>query len=170
MTDRHTTIVGRFRNLRLGSLGKIAFPLFSAVMFGLAFAASLFFNGMRIEYFALSLFILMLLLFAVLWRGYSLGLHVPKTPLSIAVTLFWAWLAITLLWTSVPYVSTVNFWWVGGAALVFWLITLLPEGDRPYPGIYIVVLSIGVVLALLSFYQQMQKKPCRKLSEFLKNI
>ena len=33
-----------------------------ALLFGFAFVAALFFNGVRIEYFSLSLFILMLLL------------------------------------------------------------------------------------------------------------
>ena len=143
------------RKLRFSLNGR-GYPLLYALLFGAAFVATLFFNGMRIELFALSLILLMLLFYAVLWRGYARSLHIPKTPLSIALTLFWAWLAITLLWTSVPYVSMVNFWWVGGAVLVFWLIALLPEGDRPYPGIYIVVLGIGVVLALLSFYQQLR--------------
>ena len=39
--------------------------------------------------------------------------------MTITLTLFWAWLAITLLWSKVPYVSMVNFWWVGGAVFVF---------------------------------------------------
>ena len=95
------------------------YPAMAALVFALAFAASLFFNGMRIEYFALSLFILFLLLYVVLWRGYSRGLQFPKTSLAITLTLFWLWLAVTQLWSPVPYVSMVNFWWVGGAVLVF---------------------------------------------------
>src|SRR3989344_1390693 len=111
------------RKLRFSLNGR-GYPLLYALLFGAAFVATLFFNGMRIELFALSLILLMLLFYAVLWRGYARSLHIPKTPLSIALTLFWAWLAITLLWTSGPYVSMVNFWWAGGAALVFWLLAL----------------------------------------------
>ncbi len=132
------------------------YPAMAALVFALAFAASLFFNGMRIEYFALSLFILFLLLYIVLWRGYSRGLQFPKTPLAITLTLFWLWLAITQLWSPVPYVSMVNFWWVGGAVLVFWLMTLAPKDNHPFPGTYVVVLIIGIMLALLSFYQQLR--------------
>ena len=135
---------------------QFGYPIIAALLFGLAFAASLFFNGMRIEYFSLSLFLLLIFLFVVLWRGYVRGLHIPKTPLSIALTLFWAWLAITLLWTSVPYVSMVNFWWVGGAVLVFWLMTLVPEDNHPFPGTYVLVLVVGVVLALFGIYQQLR--------------
>lgn len=132
-----------------------AYPVANALVFASAFSASLFFNGMRIEYFALSLFILFLLLYPVLWRGYSLGLQIPKTPLAVTVTLFWAWLAITQLWSPAPYVSMINFWWVGGAALVFWLMTLVREPSHFFPGTYVAIGAIGVVLALLSAYQQL---------------
>ena len=125
------------------------------MVFALAFAASLFFNGMRIEYFALSLFILFLLLYVVLWRGYSRGLQLPKTPLAIVLTLFWLWLAVTQLWSPAPYVSAANFWWVGGAVLVFWLMALVREPGHPFPGTYVAIWAIGVVLALLSAYQQL---------------
>ncbi len=131
------------------------YPTITASVFALAFAASLFFNGMRIEYFALSLFILFLLLYVVLWRGYSRGLQIPKTPLAIALTLFWSWLAVTQLWSQVPYVSMINFWWVSGAVLIFWLMTLVREPSHLFPGTYVVTLAIGVVLALLSAYQQL---------------
>lgn len=131
------------------------YPTMAALVFALTFAASLFFNGVRIEYFALSLFILFLLLYVVLWRGYSRGLQTPKTPLAITLTLFWSWLAVTQLWSHVPYVSMINFWWVGGAVLVFWLMTLVRKPSHFFPGIYIATLAIGVVLALLSAYQQL---------------
>lgn len=134
---------------------KFAYPATAALLFGMALVASLFFNGVRVEYFSLSLVILTGLFFIVLWRGYSRGLQIPKTPLAVTLTLFWSWLAVTQLWSPALYVSMVNFWWVGGAVLVFWLMTLLPEDNHPYPGTYIVVLSVGIVLALLSFYQQL---------------
>ncbi len=140
----------------LEKIRRYFYPGAAALAFGLAFAASLFFNGMRIEYFSLSLFILLVLLLIVLWRGYSRGLSVPKTPVSIALTLFWAWLAITQLWTTVPYVTMVNFWWVGSAVFVFWLMSLAPERNHPFPGVYIAIVTMGVVLALLGIYQQLR--------------
>lgn len=131
------------------------YPALAALVFASAFTASLFFNGARIEYFALSLFILFLLLYVVLWRGYFRGLRIPKTPLAITLTLFWLWLAVTQIWSPAPYVSMVNFWWVGGAVLVFWLMTLVSEPDHPFPGVYLAIWAIGVVLALFSAYQQL---------------
>lgn len=131
------------------------YPALAALAFASAFTASLFFNGVRIEYFALSLSTLFLLLYVVLWRGYSYGLQVPKTPLAITLTLFWLWLGVTQLWSPAPYVSMVNFWWVGGAIFVFWLISLAREPDHFFPGTYVAIGAIGVVLALLSAYQQL---------------
>src|SRR3989344_4588568 len=139
----------------LEQLRPFIYPGLTALVFALAFTASLFFNGARIECFALSLFILFLLLYVVLWRGYSRGLQIPKTPLVITLTLFWLWLAVTQLWSPAPYVSMVNFWWVGGAVLVFWLMTLVREPDHPFPRTYVAIWAIGVVLALLSAYQQL---------------
>src|SRR3989338_10730469 len=124
------------------------YPTITASVFAWAFAASLFFNGVRIEYFALSLFILFLLLYVVLWRGYFRGLQIPKTPLAITLTLFWLWLAVTQLWSPAPYVSMVNFWWVGGAVSVFWLMTLLPEDNHPYPGKYNLYLRVRALMRL----------------------
>lgn len=135
---------------------EFVFPVIAATLFAAAFVASLFFNGVRIEHFALSLFLLTLLFLAILWRGYSRGLRLPNTPLALALTMFWAWLIVTLLWSEVPYVSMVNFWWVGSGVLVFWLMTLVPERRHPFPGVYLVVLAVGVMLALLSVYQQLR--------------
>lgn len=139
----------------LGRVRPFIYPALAASVFALAFAASLFFNGMRIEYFALSLFILFLLLYVVLWRGYSRVLQIPKTPLAITLTLFWLWLGVTQLWSPAPYVSMINFWWVGGAVLVFWLMALVREPSHPFPGTYVAIWTIGIVLALLSAYQQL---------------
>jgi len=146
------TVFSRVRNFSLNGHG---FSLLYVVLFAAAFIAALFFNGIRIEFFALSMVLLVLLLFTVLWRGYDHGMHIPATPVTIALTLFWAWLAITLLWTKVSYVSMVNFWWVGAAVFVFWLITLAPERRHFFPGVYLAVLATGMVLAVFSIYQQL---------------
>ena len=146
---RMTALSGKLRF----SLNGRGYPLLYALLFGAAAVASLFFNGMRIEYFALSLFILFMLLYVILWRGYSRGLQIPKTPLAIALTLFWLWLAVTQLWSRVPYVSMVNFWWVGSACLVFWLMSLDPDRERVWPWTSAVVLAIGLALAAVSLSQ-----------------
>ena len=147
-----TTVFPGKRNFSLNGHG---LSFLYGLLFAAAFVAALFFNGIRIEFFALSMALLVLLFFAILWRGYDHGMHIPATPMTITLTLFWAWLAITLLWSKVPYVSMVNFWWVGGAVFVFWLTTLAPARRHLFSGVYLAILAIGLVLALFGIYQQL---------------
>ncbi len=130
-----------------------AYPARFALLLAGALVASLFFNGTYIEYFAVSLALLCLLTLAVLWRGYDDTMHLSRGALTLALTLFWAWLALGLLWSRVPYVSMVNFWWVGSFAFVFWLATLTPEPERCWRWSSRIVLLIGVSLAGMALYQ-----------------
>lgn len=129
---------------------------FSSVTLTAAFAvaviASLFFHGFNLDYFSLVQALLLLWLAWVLWQGYE-GLHVPKTALALSLTLFWAWSALTLLWTQVPAVSTLNFWWVGSLPLAFWLYTLSPDRDRLWLGMAAFAVLLGIGLALMGVYQ-----------------
>ena len=122
-------------------------------LFAGALVASLFFNGTYIEYFALAGVLLTVLLLAVLWRGYNEGFRLPKTVLALSLALFWAWLALGLIWSRVPYVSMVNFWWVGSIALMFWLATLTPDIERCWQWASRVVFLIGLFLAGMALYQ-----------------
>lgn len=131
-------------------------PISAAALFVSAFIAALFFNGVRIEFFTLSLILLMLYLMIVVWRGHANGLHISVSPLPTALTLFWMWLAITQFWSPAPYISMVNFWWVGGGIFVFWLMTLVPDKRQPYPAIFASLLVVGALLALLSIYQHLR--------------
>lgn len=130
-----------------------AHPVRFAALFTGSLIASLFFNGTIIEYFAVSLALLCLLTLAVLWRSYGDAMHLSRGALTLALTLFWAWLALGLLWSRVPYVSMVNFWWVGSFAFVFWLATLTPEPERCWHWSSRAVLLLGVALACMALYQ-----------------
>jgi O-antigen ligase len=129
------------------------YPTLFALFFGGALVSSLFFNGTYIEYFALAGVLLTVLLLAVLWRGYNEGFRLPKTALALSLTLFWAWLALGLIWSRVPYVSMVNFWWVGSIALVFWLATLTPDIERCWQWASRAVFLVGLFLAGMALYQ-----------------
>lgn len=128
----------------------ILYPL----LFCAALVASLFFNGVNIEYFAIT-FILLGLLFGVsLWHGYDRVFSIPRSPLMLTIVLFWSWLGITLLWSPVVYISIANFWWVGGGCLVFLLTTSVFDPARIWRPAFVGVLLLALVLALISFYQQ----------------
>ncbi len=130
-----------------------ASPAVALALFTGALATALFFNGVRIDLFALALVFLVLWLGQVAWQGYDTGFPVPKTPLVLCLLLFWLWLAVSLAWSRVPYVSVINFWWVGSLPLVFWLYTLAPDRDRLWPWLSGVVGLTAIILALVALYQ-----------------
>lgn len=129
------------------------YPLVFALLLGGAVVASLFFNGSVIEFFALSMGLLCLLALVLLWRAYGDAVEVPRTSLALFLTLFWAWLAVGVFWSRVPYVSAVNFWWVGSFAFVFWLAMLTPQREQCWRASGLVVLIVGTILASMALYQ-----------------
>lgn len=130
-----------------------AYPLRFALLLVGALVASLFFNGTYIEYFSLTLALLSLLALTMVWRAYDEVLRVPRTALALLLTLFWGWLALGLLWSRVPYVSMVNFWWVGSFTFVFWLVTLTPETEHCWKWSSRAVFLVGLFLAGMALYQ-----------------
>jgi O-antigen ligase len=69
------------------------------------------------------------------------------------LTLFWAWLALGLLWSRVPYVSMVNFWWVGSFTFVYWLLNLARNPEDCWHWSARAVFLVGLVLAVTGLYQ-----------------
>ncbi len=128
-------------------------PAVALILFAGSLATALFFNGVRIDLFSLALVFLVLWLGQVVWRGYDAGFPIPKTPLVFCLLLFWLWLAVSLAWSRVPYVSVINFWWVGSLPLVFWLYTLAPDRDRIWPWLSGAVGLTAIILALAALYQ-----------------
>lgn len=125
----------------------------NATLFIAALLPALFFKGPQIELFALAQIFLMLWLWRTLLKAYPAGLQVPVTPMALLIALFWVYLGVSLLWSRAPGVSTMNFWWMGSFALVFWLYTLDEERARLWPRAAVVVLLIALALVLVSFYQ-----------------
>lgn len=72
----------------------------------------------------------------------------------VTIVLFWAWLAVTLLWSPVSYISVANFWWVGGGCFVFLFITLVFDQTKIWRKTFIGMLLLALILVLVSFYQQ----------------
>ncbi|MHB8623936.1 MAG: O-antigen ligase family protein [Sulfuricaulis sp.] len=125
----------------------------SSLLFICAWLPALLFKGPQIEFFAITQIILMLWLGWIALQSYDTGLMVPKTGLTLCVTLFWLWLAVSLAWSEVPSTSEFNFWWVGSLALVFWLYTLTPDRDALWSHAAAIILVLGLVLALMGIYQ-----------------
>ena len=123
------------------------------LLFTSSAAAAVFFQGFEIGLFCVSLTLLLIWLLQMIWRGHGAGFHIPQSAPALFLTLFWLWLAITLLWTPVIYVSVFDFWWLSALPLVFWIYTIAPDKDRIWPGIAGLALVLVVALALTAIFQ-----------------
>lgn len=126
--------------------------LFSIPLVG-AIAISLFFVGFNIEIFAAAMLLLLTALFAAAWSGYRSGWSVPLTPLAVTLSLYWVWLAITLLWSPVYFISAVTFWWLSCLPLGFWIYRLMPEREGIWGVVTVALAVIAMTLVVASVYQ-----------------
>ena len=114
-----------------------------------ALGLAVFYQGPQIPLLAGAQFLLVAWIALSLAYSYGDGVRFPLTPVSVSLTLFWLWLGISLLWSAVPVTSTLNFWWVGSLALVFWAYALSPQGERIW--FYISRLALIGALALCAY-------------------
>lgn len=138
--------------LHPGAMGiRILIPVFAVA----ALTASLFFIGTNIVVFSVALGLLIAALAVVLWHAHGETIGVPRSMLTVSLTLFWLWLAVTLLWTPVAFVSTTMFWWLSAMPLGFWLYTLQPARTRAWPWLAGLSLLVGYGLVLTGAFQRL---------------
>jgi O-antigen ligase len=101
----------------------------AALLIAAAVSLAVFYHGPQLALLAGVQTLLIVWLAFSSARSYA-SIRLPLTPLSVSLSLFWLWLAITLYWTAVPVTSVINFWWIGTPALVFWCYILSPDRDR----------------------------------------
>lgn len=117
-----------------------------------ALGTSLFFHGRWLAFLCLALTFEILALLVVLWRG-DRRFTLPRSMLTLTLSLFWAWLALTLIWTPVLATSTLNFWWLGSLPLIYWVSMLEPEGEAYWRVVFPGMLAIALGLAVFALYQ-----------------
>ena len=120
-----------------------------------ALIASLFFIGTNIVVFGITLGLLITAMAIVLWSAHGETISVPRSALTVSLTLFWLWLAVTLLWTPVSFVSTTMFWWLSALPLGFWLYTLQPARMRAWSWLAGLSLLVGSGLVLTGVFQRL---------------
>lgn len=120
-----------------------------------ALTASLLFIGTNIIVFSITLGLLIVAVTIVLWRAHGETINVPRSALTVSLTLFWLWLAVTLLWTPVMFVSTTMFWWLSALPLGFWFYTLQPVRTRAWPWLAGLSLLVGCGLVLTGAFQHL---------------
>jgi O-antigen ligase len=118
-----------------------------------ALVAALFFNGIALPFFCASLAGLIVACWIAMLANVTNLRAVASSGVSRALLLFWAWLALSILWSAVPYASVLNFWWLGALPLAFLVYSLSPERDWLWRRFAIVVLVVALVLATVAAYQ-----------------
>jgi len=119
----------------------------------LALIGSLFFQGVNLYALLATQIILVGVLAWRLMRVYGAKITLRIDLLSVALLIFWLWLAVSVLWSQVPYISGLTFWWVGVLPLVFFIYLLSPDLNASWSQLMVLLVIIGVALALAGLYQ-----------------
>jgi len=135
---------------------RIQWPvLLVSCLFLAALVSALFFQGFYTEFFGLSLTFLILWLTCAVWQGYRGDFQIPKTGVVLWLTLFWAWLGVSIIWGKVLYIGVIDFWWVGSLPLTFWIYTLSPEKEKIWRLAFPLAVATGIALASTAAYQSL---------------
>lgn len=124
-----------------------------AVLVAGAMVTSLFFVGFNVELLAAALGLLLLRGLSLLWRSRETGLDIPRTPLALALLLYMAWLALSVLWSPVPSISALTFWWMAAWPIAFWVAAPDPAREILWPRIAVLVLLAALGLVVAGLFQ-----------------
>lgn len=124
----------------------------ATILFGSAVVASFFFHGFRLEFLCIAQAALLICVVLILWQSHN-GLILPRTALVVGVTAYWAWMGASLLWTEVPAIGALNFWWMSSLPLAFWLSTLWRTSEVWWRNNAVFILCVAVALAVVATYQ-----------------
>ena len=94
-----------------------------------SFTGAIFFSGFDKPYFAPALILIALATLVALWPGFRKGWSFPSAPVTWLLTGFWGWLALSLTWSQVPYVSTIFFVTISILPMLFFSIVQSPRAD-----------------------------------------
>jgi O-antigen ligase len=125
----------------------------SSLLFCGALVASLFFNGSKFEFLAISQILLLLVFLVIILTSYKRGIKISRTFLSLSVTLFWSWLLLSSQFLpNTPAFIFIDFWWLGTLPMVFWLYILQPNANTFWKHASIFILLLGILLSTIGIY------------------
>lgn len=127
--------------------------LLSPLLFAVALVASLSYQGDKLHLLSISYLTLVVWTGLLLWRRHSSGIVFPISGITLSLSAFWGWLALTLLWNPVQGAGPVYFAWLSVFPIAFWLYTLSSPVDRAWTPIFNLVQLAGVVLAVWALVQ-----------------
>ncbi len=128
-------------------------PLTAPLIFIVALLFSLLFNGLNLIWFSISMVFLILLAYVTVRRNYATGFRIHYPWLTLAMLLFWIWLGLTIPFSQVTYLATINFWWVGTLPLMYLVYTFMPEQDDFWNTLVKLLLLSGIALCIHAIYQ-----------------
>lgn len=127
--------------------------LFLIVALAATLVATLSYQGEKLHLLSIGYLLLLGWAGTLLWRNYEQGLHIPLSFLSLSLTAFWAWLALSLAWNPVQGTGPVYLAWIGILPLAFWLYTLSSPAERSWTVIFKLAQLAGVFLAVWALVQ-----------------
>ncbi len=124
-----------------------------ALLFVTSVTASLFFNGMYADYFALAMSLLLVWVATLCWQGRGAKYLFPHSWLLIALALYQTWLLVTLIWNPVPYLGINYFLLLATPLLVLFSWNQIPSPEQLWRYIWPLLLMLGSGLMIYALYQ-----------------
>ena len=125
----------------------------SSILIMGAVSEALFFHGPQTALLSVTQILLFIWLFLTGLQLRRQSLELPKTILLLSITLFWAYLGLSVSWSKATSLSIMTFWWVGSLYLVFWIYTLSPQRDRIWSMVSKFLVVAGVLLVIMAIVQ-----------------
>ena len=125
----------------------------NALLITSALVASLYFNGLDIRFYALTLCLLFCSFAINTAHIYRHGWNLGNMLIPITVALFWLWLGISILFSQVTYLSIINFWWIGVFPLAFLVYSFAPDKELLWSILNKLILLVVFGLCVFALYQ-----------------
>jgi O-antigen ligase len=128
-------------------------PWLGAGFFFLAVISALYFHGFVADFFCITQVLLLLWLLSSLWFWGQQSIPWPRSLVALFLAAYSGWLALTLLWGTVPNYNIITFWWLGSLPLAFWFYTITPEREALWQRVAPLLLLLALALSVQATYQ-----------------
>lgn len=124
-----------------------------SLLFTGGLVSGLFFNGEYLPYLSATVMGLLIVLGIAFLYAHKPGIRLPATPVLYLLLIFWLWTGCSVLWSAVPNVTVIYFWWVGALPLAFMGYTLTAQRKYLWPYLARMLLLVGLAAAIMGLYQ-----------------
>jgi len=128
-------------------------PWLGAGFFFLAVVSALYYHGFVADFFCITQVLLLLWLLSSLWFWGRQSIPLPRSRVALFLAAYASWLALTLVWGTVPNYNIITFWWLASMPLAFWLYTISPEREVLWHRVAPLLLLLALVLSVHAAFQ-----------------